>query len=172
MKRMGGMANMRRPLQNRSGTILLLLAFGCVTTPETPQSVAEAYLEAGRYVDAAREAEAAVRRTPDDPELRMLAARAHDGAGSYERAIDHLEEALELSPSDPEISIQLGEIEQGRENVEGAYVAFRRATQLAPDDVRAWSGLALSAEALGFEDEATQAYAEWARLEEEQGLDP
>ncbi len=134
--------------------------------------MAEAYLDAGRFVDAAREAEAAVRRNPGDPDLRLLAAEAHHGAGSHERAIDHLEEAIEVAPGDPEIFVLLGEIEQSRENVEDAYVAFRRATQLAPDDIRAWSGLALSAEALGFEDEAAEAYEEWARLEEAGGIEP
>jgi len=174
------MASLRRPHRTRCrnlhrfgwGSTALLLALACASAPTTPKSVAEAYLDAGRYVDAAREAEAAVRRDPADPRLRQLAARAHAGAGSTERAIDHLEEALELAPSDPEISIQLGEIEQSRENVEDAYVAFRRATQLAPNEIRAWSGLALSSEALGFENEAAQAYAEWARLEEEQGVAP
>jgi len=148
------------------------LALACASTPEPPRSVAEAYLDAGRYIDAAREAEASVRVNPSNVEMRQIAAKAHAGAGSYERAIDHLEEALEVAPTDPEISLLLGEIEQQRENVEDAYVAFRRATQLAPDEIRAWSGLALSAEALGFEEEAAQAYAQWARLEEEQGIDP
>lgn len=150
----------------------IALALACASGPPAPQTAAEAYLDAGRFVDAAREADAAVRRDPGNAELRQLAARAHAGAGSSERAIDHLEEALEVAPSDPETSILLGEIEQGRENIEDAYVAFRRATQLAPDDIRAWSGLALSAEALGFEEEAAQAYAEWARLEEAGGLVP
>lgn len=152
-----------------------LLAAGVVTacagsTP--PPSVAEAYLAAGRFEDAAREADAAVRREPENPKIRHIAARAHAGAGSTERAIDHLERAMEVAPGDPETALLLGEIEQERENVEAAYVAFRRATRLAPDDIRAWSGLALSAEALGFESEAAEAYANWARLEDEQGLAP
>jgi hypothetical protein len=36
---------------------------------------------------------------------------------------------------------------------------------LAPDDVRAISGLALFAEALGFDDEAAQAYERWEDLD-------
>ena len=80
--------------------------------------------------------------------------------------------AHQLSPDDPEVSILLGELEQRRENMPDAYVAFRRATQLAPEDIRGWSGLALSAEALGFEAEAVDAYARWAELERDQGLRP
>lgn len=152
--------------------LALGLTVACASPPAERSSVAEAYLEAGRYVDAAREADAAVRRQPDDVGLRLLAAEAHYGASSHERAIDHLEEAIEVAPGDPEIFVLLGEIEQSRENVEDAYVAFRRATQLDPDDIRGWSGLALSAEALGFEAEAADAYEEWAALEEEHGIEP
>jgi len=46
-------------------------------------------------------------------------------------------------------------------------VAYRRAAELAPDDIRAVSGLALTADTLGFEDEARVAYARWAELERE-----
>jgi Flp pilus assembly protein TadD len=46
-------------------------------------------------------------------------------------------------------------------------VAYRRAAEIAPDDVRAVSGLALTADTLGFEEEARVAYARWAELERE-----
>jgi tetratricopeptide (TPR) repeat protein len=139
--------------------------------PAAPNKI-EVHLEAGRYLDAAREAESAVRRNPEDPTLRVLAGRAHAGAGNVNRAIDQLEMAHQLSPRDAEISILLGELEQQRENIPDAYVAFRRATRLAPDDIRGWSGLALAAESLGFESEAVDAYERWAELEREQGLVP
>jgi tetratricopeptide (TPR) repeat protein len=152
---------------------LALSATGCQSpVASAPQSVAQVYLEAGRFEDAAREAELEVRRNPQDPELRLIAARAHQGLGNTERAIEHVEVALDLTPGDPEVSILLGELEQGRENLPDAYVAFRRASKLAPDEIRAWSGLALSAEALGFEEEAAKAYARWAELEQEQGFVP
>ena len=149
------------------------LCGGCQTGADgAPPGVAQVYLDAGRFQDAAREAELEIRRQPDDPQLRILAARAHAGLGNTERAIEQLEVALDLAPRDPEVSILLGELEQGRENLPDAYVAFRRAADLAPDDIRAWSGLALSAEALGFEEEAAQAYERWAELEQAQGLAP
>ena len=155
------------------GAALGLLTGACTTSgPRTQADAIESYLEAERPEDAARAAENAIRRDPENPELRKLAARAHGDTGNAERAIDHLEVALQLSPSDPAISIELGRLEQERENVPDAYVAYRRATQLAPDDIRGWSGLALTAEALGFEQEAVDAYAHWAELEREQGLDP
>ena len=132
------------------------------------ESVAEVYLAAKRYQDAAREAEHAIRRDPRDPHMRRVAAEAHAGLGNLDRAIEHLEVALDLVPGDAEVSILLGEMEQRRENLSDAYVAFRRATKLAPDEIRAWSGLALSAEALGFTEEAAKAYERWAELEQQQ----
>lgn len=150
--------------------LLGLAALGlgaCAKGYQGPHAVAEVYLEAGRHEDAAREAEHELRRAPDDIALRKLAARAHAGAGNTDRAIEHLELALDAAPADAEVSILLGELEQERGNLPDAYVAFRRASQLGPDEIRAWSGLALSAEALGFEAEADTAYARWAQLEEQ-----
>jgi Flp pilus assembly protein TadD len=155
-----------------SALTLSLLGACASPGPSEPQHEIELQLAEGRYLEAAREAESAVRRDPDDPTLRILAGRAHAGAGNLNRAIDQLEMAHQMSPNDPEISILLGGLEQQRENVPDAYVAFRRATRLAPNDIRGWSGLALSAEALGFEAEAVDAYARWAELEREQGLTP
>ena len=126
---------------------------------------AEAYLDAGRLGEAAREIELAVRAHPDDPELRQTAARINAQAGYLDRAVGHLEEALEKAPRDPETSILLGEIEQRREKPGEAYVAFRRASKLAPEDPRAIGGLALTAEALGFDKEASDAYATWAEID-------
>ena len=151
---------------------LLPWLHACASAGPEAKSPIEVYLEAGRYLDAAREAETAVRRDRNDPALRVLAGRAHAGAGNLNRAIDQLEMAHQLSPEDPEVSILLGEVEQRRENMPDAYVAFRRATQLAPEDIRGWSGLALCAEALGFETEAVDAYARWAELERAQGQRP
>jgi tetratricopeptide (TPR) repeat protein len=153
--------------------LVTLSAVGCQSPGgDATQSVAQVYLDAKRYQDAAREAEQDIRRDPQDPQLRILAARAHAGLGNMDRAIEHLEVALDLVPGDPEVSILLGEMEQGRENLPDAYVAFRRAAKLAPDEIRAWSGLALSAEALGFSEEAAKAYERWAELEQEQGFVP
>jgi len=172
------MRSMSRRLESAPALILaaclaLPLLHGCASHgPGEPQNPIETHLEAGRYLEAAREAESAVRRDPENVSLRVLAGRAHAGAGNLDRAVDQLELAHQLAPHDAEISILLGEIEQQRENVPDAYVAFRRATRLAPDDIRAWSGLALSAEALGFEGEAVDAYTRWAELEREQGLAP
>ncbi|MBW1684523.1 MAG: tetratricopeptide repeat protein [Deltaproteobacteria bacterium] len=95
------------------------------------------------------------------------AAHIQARAGRAPKAIGHLETAIQLAPSDADVWIQLAGLENGRENTADAYVAYRRAAELAPDDIRAVSGLALTADTLGFEDEARVAYARWAELERE-----
>jgi len=156
-----------------AGCAALASALACTTSaPRTSHDVASAYLEAGRYADAARESERLVRIQPRNLELRLLAAQAHEGTGDLERAMLHLEMAEEIAPTDGEAAVRIGLLEQGRARADDAYVAFRRATMLTPDDLRAWRGLALTAEALGFEAEAERAYARWAELERTQGEMP
>jgi tetratricopeptide (TPR) repeat protein len=152
--------------------LAIAAALGACSSPKPPagpEVLAEKYLEAKRYPEALRESEKLVRLQPRNAEYRLLAARANEGAGDTQRALMHLEMAQEIAPSDAEATILLGELEQRLQNPDDAYVAFRRATMLAPDDQRAWRGLALTAEALGFEAEAERAYARWAELEKTQG---
>jgi len=130
-----------------------------------PGQLARTYLEAERVGEAVREIELAVRRQPTNVELRIEAAEIHAVAGDFQNAIDHLESAHNLSPRNAEAAILLGQLEQRRGNATDAYVAFRRAVSLEPDDVRAVSGLALTAEALGFDDEAARAYERWESLD-------
>jgi Flp pilus assembly protein TadD len=161
-----------RPLAYLSA-LCLALALGCAGLgTRDPGEIAGRYAEAGRYEEATREIEVAVRRDPEDVRLRQQAAGIHARAGDVGKAIDHLEVAIRLSPRNPESWIALGELENGRQNVADAYVAYRRAAELAPGDIRAISGLALAADSLGFDDEAELAYARWAELEREQGGAP
>lgn len=133
-----------------------------------PAEIAAAYAAAGRYPEAAREVDIAVRADPGALELRRQAARIHEQAGHLESAIGHLEAAIQIAPEDAESWIRLGELEKARQNVADAYVAYRRAAELAPEQIRAVAGLALTADSLGFEDEAEAAYARWADLERTQ----
>jgi tetratricopeptide (TPR) repeat protein len=150
----------------------LVLFVGCASPPPPdPGAVAAAYAEAGHYEEAAREVDLAVRAHPRDLALRRQAAQIHERAGNTGKAVGHLEAALQLKPSDPELWITLGDIETQRDNIADAYVAYRRAAELDPDAIRAVAGLALAADHLGFDDEAEAAYARWAELEEELGID-
>jgi tetratricopeptide (TPR) repeat protein len=147
--------------------VALVAAGGCAkpVAHTDPGAVAAAYAAAGRYDEAAREIEVAVRANPQDVALRRQAADIQARAGNPDRAVAHLETAIELAPRQSSTWIQLAELEKARENFPDAYVAFRRATELDPDDIRAVSGLALTAEVLNFDEEAKEAYARWAELE-------
>jgi tetratricopeptide (TPR) repeat protein len=148
------------------------LTLGCATPPDRdPGALATTYASQGRWPEAAREIELAIRANPGDPSLRRRAARIYQRAGNVEKGIGHLEVGIQISPQDPELWIRLGGLENARENLPDAYVAYRRAAELAPTDIRAVSGLALAADSLGFETEAEAAYALWADLEKDQGLD-
>ena len=157
-------------------SLALALGLGCASpappsTSPDPGAVAAVYAAGGRYEDAAREIDLAVRAHPRDAALRQQAAEIHDQAGNPGRAIGHLEAALLLTPSDAQVWLTLADIETRRDNTADAYVAYRRAAELAPDEIRAVAGLALAADELGFEEEAEAAYARWSSLEEELGTD-
>jgi len=147
--------------------LALHLAAGCAASApsQDPAAIAVAYAKAGRHAEAAREIELAVRARPEDVALRQRAASIQADAGDPAKAVEHLEVAIRLGPRDPETWIALGEIEKRRGSASEAYVAFRRAVDLAPEDLRAVSGLALTADSLGFDEEAERAYAHWAELE-------
>ena len=150
--------------------LALSIAAGCATreTANDPAAIAMAYSAAGRHAEAAREIELALRSHPEDAALRQSAARMLADAGDLEGAVEQAEVAIRLAPADPETWIALGELERRRGRPQEAYVAFRRAIERAPDDVRAVSGLALTADQLGFDEEADRAYAHWADLEQQQ----
>jgi Flp pilus assembly protein TadD len=148
------------------------LLMACASPPpRAPGDIAAAYLSAGRLPEATREIERAILVRPRDVSLRRQAARIYVEASRADRAVEHLEAAIQLTPQDGGLWIDLGEIERDRENIADAYVAFRRASALAPTDVRAVSGLAVSAENLGFSEEASEAYARWAELKLSLGAD-
>jgi tetratricopeptide (TPR) repeat protein len=161
-------------LRRVAAAALVAALAACASTqqPNGVDRLARTYLDAGRYDDAVRESERLVRIQPRDVDLRLLAARANEGAGDLPRALTHLEMAEEIAPENGEAAILIGELEQKRSRPDDAYVAFRRATALSPDDLRAWRGLALTAEALGFDAEAERAYARWAQIEKSEGGTP
>ena len=150
--------------------LALLCAAGCATSgsPHDAGGIAMAYAKAGRHVEAAREIELAVRVQPENVALRQRAASIQAGAGNLAKAVEHLEVAIRLGPSDPESWIALGSIEKRRGSASDAYVAYKRAAELAPEDLRAVSGLALSADSLGFDEEADRADARWTELAQAQ----
>ena len=157
------------PCRGRLLTLALLAALaGCAhSIPPGPGAVALAYAEEGRYDEASREIELAVRRNPNDIVLRRQAGQIYAMAGNTGRALGHLEEAVDLDEDDLQAWLLIGRLETDRENAADAYIAYRNASRVAPDEIRAVAGLALAAERMGFDEEAEAAYARWAALEAE-----
>ncbi len=155
-------------------SIALPVALGCAASPagNSAGEIARVYAEQGRWRTAQRQIEIAVRQDPRNVALRHQAAWIHREAGDDEAALLHLEVLVQqLEPQNGEAWIQIGDLERDRGNLQDAYVAYRRAASLAPESLRAVSGLALAADGLGFEAEAEAAYARWAELERQQGVD-
>jgi tetratricopeptide (TPR) repeat protein len=153
--------------------VSLGFSFACASPQPAaaPGDIAAAYQSAGRLEEASREIELAIRVRPQDVSLRRQAARIYIEASRSDRAVEHLESAIQVAPRDGALWIDLAEVERDRQNIADAYVAYRRASALSPTDVRAVSGLALSAENLGFTEEASAAYARWAELKRSLGLE-
>jgi superkiller protein 3 len=144
----------------------------CASPPASdPGAVAAEYARQGRWDEAGRAIQLAVRQHPRDASLRRQAADILRHGGRPAEAVRHLELAIQIEPEEAEAWIALGDLEKARENIQDAYVAYRRAAELAPRDLRAVSGLALTADSLGFEEEAEDAYRRWAELEREYGTD-
>ncbi len=150
-----------------SATVVLSFALACAGSSSSPLpgDIAATYTAAGRLEEASREIEVAIRTHPQDVSLRRQAARIYVQAGRTDRAIGHLESAIQLAPRDEPLWIELADLELDRENVADAYVAYRTAAKLVPTDLRAVSGLAITAENLGFTEESRTARARRAELE-------
>ena len=173
-------------------------ATGCISSkPPDPGAAAAALAKQGRYDEAAREINLAVRSHRRSVALRRQAADIHAAAGNINTAVGHLDEAREIIdanrkaledrergtgrsyPKEHErltrreygVWMTIAELETERGNTSDAYVAYRNAVRLAPDDIGAVSGLALAAERIGFDEEAEAAYARWSELERLQGVD-
>jgi len=157
-----------------SAIVVLSFALACAGPPSAPLpgDIAAMYTTAGRLEEASREIEVAIRTHPGDISLRRQAVQIYTQTGRTDRAIGHLESAIQLTPRDESLWIELAGLELDRENVSDAYVAYRTAAKLEPSDLRAVSGLAMTAENLGFIEESRAARARWEELERRLGSVP
>ena len=106
--------------------------------------LAEAYLAAGRHMEAMVVSKRGARAYPGDPAPRVLLARVHAAQGREHKALEELGAALAAAPEDVPaqrmaglLRLQLGEREQGE-------AALRRAWELSPRDPETLEALRLS----------------------------
>ena len=147
----------RSPRLDRPLIAALALAAACTGAPREathPGAVAATYAESGRWVEAAREIEIALRRHPADPELLLQAAAIYEQLGASTQAAAALEAATRSAPRDPAVWAAWAAFEERRGRVDSAYVAWRRAYALAPTDPAVAASFGRAAERAGLDADA------------------
>src|SRR5512138_2391053 len=109
-------------------------AFAADPASEAYRPLTEAYLAAGRFMEAMVVCKKGVKGHPDEPAPRVLLARVYAEQGKDRKALEELEAVLQAHPRDAAanrlagvLHLRLGEKEPGAE-------ALRRAAQAAPGD--------------------------------------
>ena len=130
--------------------------------PHIYLELAEAYNEAGSFVEAARHYENSFKLAPNLRPARLGLARALSKIGDQDRAVFLLREVAE---KDPAASNGLGLLELQRGHLHNAIAAFRRAVELQPEYPEAYNNLAGALAQTGDRPGAVQAYREAIRLQ-------
>jgi tetratricopeptide (TPR) repeat protein len=135
------MPNPSRPL---TATELSALehAFAADPTSDAYRPLTEAYLAAGRFMEAMVVCKKGVKAHPDDPSARVLLARVYADQGKDRKALEELQAIVAAYPTFAAanrmagvLHLRLGEREQGE-------AALRRAAEAAPDDPEVRAALA------------------------------
>jgi tetratricopeptide (TPR) repeat protein len=117
-------------------------AFAADPSSDAYRPLTEAYLAAGRFMEAMVVCKKGVKAHPDDPAARLLLARVYADQGKDRKALEELQAILAAYPTFAAASrmagvlhLRLGEREQGE-------AALRRAAEAAPDDPEVREALA------------------------------
>jgi tetratricopeptide (TPR) repeat protein len=102
------------------------------------------YNGTGRYQEAIRELEEAMRIEPTNDAIYLELADAYLGAGQVGRAEATYEQAIAVRPHYAESYLWLGAFYIGQGRVEAAIAAYEQAASLAPDSYPALSGLGVA----------------------------
>src|SRR5512143_179729 len=117
-------------------------AFAADPASEAYRPLTEAYLAAGRFMEAMVVCKKGVKAHPDDPSARVLLARVFADQGKDRKALEELQSILAAYPTFAaanrmagELHMKVGEKEQGES-------ALRRAADAAPNDPEVREALA------------------------------
>src|SRR5512141_341914 len=109
-------------------------AFASDPASDAYRPLTEAYLAAGRFMEAMVVCKKGAKAHPDDPSARVLLARVYAEQGKDRKALEELSAVLAAFPTfvaanrmAGALHMRLGEREQGA-------AALRRAAEAAPDD--------------------------------------
>lgn len=89
--------------------------------------------EAGRFEQARRAYEQAIRSSPESPFLHRELAGVEQRAGNFEAALQHAARAAELDPTDARSYVLTGEIHEARYDLAKAVEAYDTAVALDPN---------------------------------------
>jgi len=117
-------------------------------------------LAMGRFPEATRELEAAVKLQPKDPLVRLQLAKAYRGKEDMLRAVDQLQVLRELAPQEAEYAYQ-----SGRAYLELSAWCYQRIVQLQPRSARAYQALAENFRAQGRPEIAIPAFQRAAQAD-------
>src|SRR5512132_1872647 len=135
---------MRTPVKQLTPVELSALEHAFASDPASDafRPLTEAYLAAGRFMEAMVVCKKGAKAHPDDPSARVLLARVFSEQGKDRKALEELHAILAACPGFAaanrmagELHLKLGEKEQGE-------AALRRAAEAAPDDAEIREALA------------------------------
>jgi len=119
---------------------------------------AQGLFAAGQYGKAARAAEEACRRSPDEPAALIVLARIAHRTGATEVAANLYGRVLKADARNAAAHAGLGDVQASRRNWAAAVESFARATSLDPTQARYCAGLGAAQIALGRRDEAAASF--------------
>jgi tetratricopeptide (TPR) repeat protein len=102
---------------------------------------------------------AAVKSSPENPDVRLSYARVLEGARRREEALVQVRKAAALDPAQPWAFLELGDLLWQLGQREEAVANFRHAVKLAPTNAEAMLALADAEKELGRYDQARELYA-------------
>jgi len=122
--------------------------------------LADLYVQSGRLNEGARDAEAAVRKNPNDTNARRILGRIYSrlvgdtrtgtvNEGMVKRAIEQYAKIAELEPKNLDAWLTLGRLHKINQDSVEAQKSFNKALEIDPENQDALTGLALVYSDLG-----------------------
>jgi arabinofuranosyltransferase len=152
----------------------LTLAVASKTTPESLDTLAAAYAEAGRFSDAVQTAQNALDLAAKQNKaaladrvrarLKLYRAGSPYHIARLDEAIAQYRVALDIAPDDAKAHNDLGLLLFGRGQIDEAMAEYRKALEIKPDFAQAHNNLGLVLAGCGQSDEAIAEYQKALRI--------
>lgn len=104
--------------------------------PETIKGVGEAYLLAGKYLEAVERLRKAYEIDPANEQVLYMLSKAYMQQGRLHEALESSELAMKANPNNPGSAMLAGEIAMGLNKLEKAFEYARKAVELDPKNPR------------------------------------